>query len=91
MTTYDGPATVIADGAEHEVAAHLAISTDGRLKEWHGTLDTQDDGAAWQIQEARSATLRTTDGREGTFFPVRLEVGSTELEIQGSGHAPFGD
>lgn len=91
MTTYDGPATATADGAEHDVTAHLTITTDGHLKEWRGSIETQDEEAAWSIFEADNTKLRIGDGREGTFFGVRSTAGSTEMDIQGSGPAPFGD
>lgn len=86
MTTYDGPATATADGTEYDVTAHLG----GGLREWRGAIEAEDDGAAWQIQEARSATLRTAEGSEGKFFAIHLQAGSTELQIQGSGQPPFG-
>jgi hypothetical protein len=90
MTTYDGPATVTADGEEYEVTAHLAISTSGGMREWLGSLTTLSDGATWNIQEADTTTLRIGQGREGTFTATHAVVGSTQMQIQGSGLPPFG-
>ncbi|WP_405924866.1 hypothetical protein [Streptomyces sp. NBC_00035] len=90
MTTYDGPATATADGTEHDVTADLTLTTDGHLKEWHGTLTTQDQNAAADIYEARVTTLRTGTPRAGDFIATHWSVGSTDLTIQGSGPAPFG-
>ncbi|MFE6482408.1 DUF4873 domain-containing protein [Streptomyces sp. NPDC057757] len=86
MTTYDGPATVIADGTEFEVTAQLTITTDGRMKEWGGSLDVPDGSAAWTIFDARSAKLRVGD-REGDFI---AKGSSPAMDIQGSGRPPFG-
>ena len=91
MTTYDGPATVIADGTEYEVTASLTLTDDGRLKEWHGSLDTPSEEAAWNIFEADNTKLRIGQGRQGSFFAVRSEAGATDMDIQGSGPAPFGE
>lgn len=89
MTTYDGPATVTADGEEYEVTANLAIASSGGLKEWHGSLTALSDGASWNIQEADTTTLRIGQGREGAFIATHAVIGSTQMQIQGSGLPPF--
>lgn len=86
MTTYDGPATVIADGTEYQVTAQLTITTDGRLEEWGGTLDVLDGADAWTIFDADTVKLRIGD-REGDFL---AKDGSPTMDIQGSGRPPFG-
>lgn len=86
MTTYDGPATVIADGTEYEVSTRLAITTDGRMKEWGGSLEAPDGAAAWAIFNASSVKLRIGD-REGDFI---AKGSSAAMDIQGSGRPPFG-
>lgn len=92
MTTYEGPATVIADGTEYHVTAHLTLtSSGGGLKEWYGSIEAQDEGAAWNIAESRDAKLRIGDGRDGSFFADGSAAGSTGMTIQGSGQPPFGD
>lgn len=91
MTTYDGPATATADGTEHDVTARLTISTDGHLKEWRGSIVAETHDAAAAIHEASTTTLRTHTPREGVIIVVGWTAGSTELIVQGSGPAPFGD
>jgi hypothetical protein len=91
MTTYDGPATVIASDAEHPVTAELAITANGGLKEWHGTITAQDEPAAWAIFNDNDTKLRIGDGREGNFIAGTFNADTAELRIQGSGPAPFGD
>jgi len=90
MTTYEGSATVIADGAEHQVAAQLAIATDDSTKEWSGTVVAHDEAAAWAIYNCNDTKLRT-DSREGEFIAVAFNADTAELRVQGSGPAPFGD
>lgn len=87
MTTYDGPATVIADGTEHEVTAHLTITTDGHRKEWYGSLDVADGEAAWAIFEADDTKLRI-GARDADFI---AKDSNTDMDIQGSGRPPFGN
>lgn len=87
------------NGTEYEVEATLVITTSQvpvrgggtrrGLSEWHGTLQAQDDGAAWGIYDADQPVLRI-DGREGLFISTHTQVGSSEITIQGSGPAPFG-
>lgn len=92
MTTYDGPATATADDTEYHVTAHLTLTSGGGgLKEWYGSIEAQDEEAAWTIAESRDAKLRISDGRDGSFFADRSAAGSTDMTIQGSGRPPFGD
>ncbi|MGW0821822.1 hypothetical protein [Streptomyces sp. NPDC002845] len=83
MTTYDGPATVIADGTEYEVTAQLTDTS----REWYGSLDVPDGAAAWAIFEADDTKLRIGD-RDGDFI---AKGGSPDMTIQGSGRPPFGN
>ncbi|MEU3426605.1 DUF4873 domain-containing protein [Streptomyces gardneri] len=99
MERYDGPATVTADGADFEVEASLEMTTEmvpvaggtplRGLSTWYGTLEVQDDEAAWNIHQADQALLRI-DGRDGQFIVTNTQVGTNELTIKGSGPAPFG-
>jgi hypothetical protein len=91
MTTYNGPATVTADGTQYEVTAQLTVTPVGHLKEWYGSLQAQDDAAAWNILNASTAILRVAEGRESAFTATGSSAGSNELDIQGGGPAPFGD
>ncbi|MGW3410256.1 hypothetical protein [Streptomyces sp. NPDC000888] len=90
MTTYDGPATATADGAEYDVTAHLAITAEGHLQVWHGSLTAQTESDAAAIWEASTTTLHTGSSGEGDFMKRHWNAGSTELTIRGSGPAPFG-
>ncbi|MFJ7049035.1 DUF4873 domain-containing protein [Streptomyces sp. NPDC101112] len=82
MTTYDGPATVTADGTEYEVTARLTSTS----REWYGSLDVRDGDAAWTIFNAGDRTLRIGD-REASFI---AKGGGTDMDIEGSGRPPFG-
>ncbi|MEU9861318.1 hypothetical protein AB0D99_10600 [Streptomyces sp. NPDC047971] len=99
MATYEGPATVTADGAEYDVQASLELTTDsvpvpGRapmqgLPSWHGTLHVTDDEAEWNIFQADEKSIQI-DGRVGQFITTNSQVGTGEIVIKGSGTAPFG-
>ncbi|WP_330349585.1 DUF4873 domain-containing protein [Streptomyces sp. NBC_00582] len=82
MTTYDGPATVIADGTEYEVTAQLTSTS----REWYGSLEVPDGTAASAIFEADNTKLRI-GARDADFLS---QDGSTDMDIQGSGRPPFG-
>ncbi|MFF3848029.1 DUF4873 domain-containing protein [Streptomyces sp. NPDC002328] len=85
--SYQGPATVIADGAEVSVKADLQIHQEpGGMTSWDGSLQADPSVDFWDADETR---LRMPDGREGAFIATRGVVGSSEVEIQGSGPAPF--
>ncbi|QXE36966.1 hypothetical protein KQY30_24900 [Streptomyces sp. GMY02] len=90
MTTYHGPASVLIDNAEYEVTAQLVITLDRNLKEWHGSLQTDGEEAAWNIWDADQPRLSINGGTEGDFIVTNYQTGSNELIIQGSGPAPFG-
>ncbi|MEU3836494.1 hypothetical protein IFE09_11305 [Streptomyces microflavus] len=100
MATFEGPATVLANGVEYEVEASLSSSTEevrvpggGHLRgltEWRGTLQTRTSDDAWNIYQADQPTLRA-DGRDGAFICTGTQAESTSIDINGSGPAPFGD
>ncbi|WP_086765391.1 DUF4873 domain-containing protein [Streptomyces bobili] len=90
MTTYDGPATAIVRDAEYPVTADLAITTDGGLQEWHGTITAESEEAAWAIFNDNDTKLRIDDHRSGNFIAGTFNADTAELRIQGSGPAPFG-
>ncbi|WP_255951556.1 DUF4873 domain-containing protein [Streptomyces odontomachi] len=89
MTTYDGPATAIVSGTEYPVTASLTVTTDGSLKEWHGTITARDEAAAWEIYNDDHTKLRIGDHREGVFLAGTFNADTAELRVQGSGPAPF--
>ncbi|MGW6210948.1 hypothetical protein [Streptomyces sp. NPDC055109] len=90
MTTYDGPATATADDTEYDVTAHITITTDGHMREWHGSITTQSESDAAAIWEADTTRLNTGTSRDGAFTTTAWSAGETDLTIQGSGPAPFG-
>lgn len=62
------------------------------LTEWHGTLETQDGAAAWNIHQAAQARLHIEGSeQEGEFIAISGAAESTSIEIRGSGTVPFGD
>ncbi|MFE2041662.1 hypothetical protein ACFXAZ_12160 [Streptomyces sp. NPDC059477] len=83
MTTYNGPATVIADGTEYEATARLTSTSN----EWYGSLEVPDSGAAWDIFNARDRKLCIGD-REAAFT---AKSAATDMDIKGSGRPPFGN
>ncbi|MFJ4990056.1 hypothetical protein ACIP9H_40450 [Streptomyces sp. NPDC088732] len=92
MTTYNGPATVVASGTEYPVTAELTISTDGAMKEWRGTITAQDEAAAWEIFNTDSPKLRIDpDGQERDFITWTYDADAADVSIHGSGPAPFGN
>jgi hypothetical protein len=92
MTTYNGPATLLFDGAEYPVRAGLRYDASGRLPSWDGSITAQPDKPVdmWAIGNAGgSQRLRLPDGREGEFMVARFDMGGDALQIKGSGPAPF--
>ncbi|MFD9047668.1 DUF4873 domain-containing protein [Streptomyces zaomyceticus] len=90
MTTYEGPATVVADGNEFPVDADLTLTSGPGLREWYGNLATSDEEATWRIQEASTTTIQINDGPAASFIATAARLGGTEVRIQGSGAPPFG-
>lgn len=88
MTTYQGPAVALIGCDEISVTADLASRVDGGLRSWDGSLEA-DPSVDWF--DDGPATLRLPDGREGEFIATAGTAGSGNVEIQGSGPAPFGD
>src|SRR4051794_14085962 len=104
MNTYRGPATVIADGIEHDVDADLVLTVHevpipGYPGEtltgpsiWKGTLKTLNTEAAWNIYDCEDPRLRVEgDKRQGRFITTRHQTDSNTIEIKGRGKPPFGD
>lgn len=101
MGTYQGPATVTVDGVEHEAEADLrsdsgrqqvrsfgASSSVQGLVSWGGTLDLDDDGAAWAILNGGVLTLTLPTGAQGQFLARHYSVGGP-IVIRGNGAPPF--
>ncbi|TDB88338.1 hypothetical protein E1264_11690 [Actinomadura sp. KC216] len=84
INAYSGPATLVTDdGAERDATVDLFVEQEGGLKRWFGTARLDD------VPPLEELRLRTPDGREGKAIITRVEYGSDEVELQGSGPPPF--
>lgn len=102
MRLYDGPATVVVEGAEYEVRASLWTTRGNRrvrsmgggrtslrgLDKWGGVLTVDDSAAAWAIWQAEEPELRLPEGGRGRFITVRTTAGGP-IEIKGNGASPY--
>lgn len=101
MRTYRGGATVIVGEAEFDVVVELRSKTDRGmvrtmggsspvtgLTSWGGTLETDDEGAAWEILNGGVVRIRLPDSSEGEFMVSGGTLGES-LRITGSGNPPF--
>ncbi|SCD44132.1 protein of unknown function [Streptomyces sp. Termitarium-T10T-6] len=89
--SYQGPVVVLMGGREHYANADLSIHIESGLKSWDGTLESDPSLDWFDAADGDEARLRMPDGREGQFFATAGSLGSGQVEIQGSGPAPFGD
>ena len=89
---YIGPATVVAPGGLIPVEAELLIRNDPTgttvLRAWSGQLEADVDVNVFTVATS-PCTLRLPDGREGTFTPGEVTVGSGVIPVTGCGLAPF--
>ncbi|MEV7034652.1 DUF4873 domain-containing protein [Streptomyces sp. NPDC093272] len=93
---YRGPAVVVLGDVEHHALVDLSIHRDsewGRisLQSWDGVVDAAPEIDWFNSPEADEVTLRMPDGREGRFVATAGALGSGQVEICGTGPAPFGD
>ncbi|MEU6349691.1 hypothetical protein ABZ896_10230 [Streptomyces sp. NPDC047072] len=103
MDPYVGPATVIIDGDEHEVAAslwpirtrHPTPARRGRRRsakggvKWDGLLAPATEAAAWAIRRALDPELKLPNGRRGSFTVCTKVAELIPIEIRGNGAQPF--
>ncbi len=82
---------MLVGGREHHANAALSIHTQSGLKSWDGTLESDPSIDWFDAPDADEARLRMPDGREGHFLATAGSFGSGQVEIQGSGPAPFGE
>lgn len=89
MSTYEGPAIIISNGAESPVTVQLHTYRDGGLRGWRGVGYPDEPGAPDISLDM--AKIRLPDGREADadvsfdFRPRHI----TPLDITGSGRPPF--
>lgn len=90
---YIGPATVVASSGLIPVEAELLIENERSgstaLRTWSGRLEAADTGVNVFAVAVSPCTLRLPDGREGTFTPGRVTVGTGVIPVTGCGLAPF--
>ncbi|MFJ3089003.1 hypothetical protein [Streptomyces sp. NPDC086838] len=84
---YESEAHVVIDGEEFPVYAHFTIHTSGALKEWHGSLASEESGLGFKLLSANRAHLRMPDGKTGGIIVTRADGGET-VSFTGSGPAP---
>jgi hypothetical protein len=89
---YIGPASVVTSSGTIPVEAELFIRRDPTgatvLKTWSGQLEADDDVNLFAVATS-PCTLRLPDGREGTFMPGAVTVGTGVIPVTGRGLAPF--
>lgn len=85
MSTYAGPAILVAEDVEHDVQVDLWVEQDGPLKRWVGNLQADGDHATWEAFN-QNASIRLPSGREAT---VILKNAGSHVRIVGSGVPPF--
>ncbi|MFJ5217214.1 hypothetical protein ACIP98_21130 [Streptomyces sp. NPDC088354] len=80
---FESEAHVVLDGEEVPVSAFFTVSTGGPLKEWSGTLTSDEPGLGFKLVNARRTVLRMPDGKEGKIVPT-----DSDGSFKGSGPAP---
>ncbi|MFC4031195.1 hypothetical protein ACFO3J_06875 [Streptomyces polygonati] len=89
---YIGPATVVTSSGSLPVEAELFIRNDPTgttvLRTWSGHLEADTDVNMFAVATS-PCTLRLPDGREGTFTPGAVTVGTGVIPVTGRGLAPF--
>jgi hypothetical protein len=90
---YIGPATVVASSGLIPVEAELFIENERTgattLRTWSGHLEAADIAVNVFAVATSPCTLRLPDGREGTFTPDLVTVGTGVIPVTGCGLAPF--
>ncbi|WP_405592129.1 hypothetical protein [Streptomyces sp. NBC_01190] len=91
--TYIGPASVVTSSGVIPVEAELFIrrapAGATALRTWSGQLEAPPDVNLFAVGTS-PCTLRLPDGREGTFAPGAVTVGTGVIPVTGRGLAPFG-
>lgn len=84
---YESEARVVIDGEEFPVYARFTIYTSGGLKEWHGSIGSDEPGLGFKLISADRVQLRMPDGKEGSIVATRANDGEATA-FTGSGPAP---
>lgn len=84
---YESEAHVVIDGEEFPVYARFTIHTSGGLKEWHGSIGSDEPGLGSKLISADHVQLRMPDGKEGVIVVTRADD-SEAATFTGSGPAP---
>jgi hypothetical protein len=90
MSNYQGPATLIAGDSEIEVKATLSASLSGDVRQWGGSVQTDDAaGDFLAAMDKDDVRIRFPDGQEGAVVATHTAIGSGRLRVTGSGSVPF--
>jgi hypothetical protein len=90
MSNYQGPAVLIAPGAEFAVEATLSAARSGSVGEWGGSVQTDDPAEDFYAAiDGGQVKIRLPDGSEGDVVATRTAIGSGRLRVSGSGPTPF--
>jgi hypothetical protein len=82
-------AVLILDGAEHDVYVRASIYGDGgEPKDWFGSLGSEEEGLGWAFLNARIASIRLPDGKEGHVIATGEDDPDSGIGFKGSGRPP---
>lgn len=84
---YESAAHVVIDDEEFPVYARFTIYADGGIKQWHGSLGSDEPGLDFKLMTADRVRLRMPDGKEGIIVATRTSSGEA-IPFTGSGPAP---
>lgn len=85
---YESEAHVVIDGEEFPVYARFTIYADGGLKQWHGSVGSEEPGLGFKLISADRVQLRMPDGKEGAIIATRAKDGEA-TSFTGNGPAPI--
>lgn len=84
---YESEARVVIDGEEFPVYARFTIYASGGLKEWHGSLGSDEPDLGFRLISAGQVQLRMPGGKVGAIIATRASDGEA-TSFTGSGPAP---
>jgi uncharacterized protein DUF4873 len=90
MSTYRGPATLVAGDYEIDVETELSASRAGEERQWGGRVQTSGVPEPFAAaMEGGDVTLRFPDGEERAVLATHTAIGSGLLRVTGTGTVPF--